>query len=117
MFFIWEKTKNGNELPTPEALKKYMCNEAGERRCRKKARPIKHKRTDEPFTPLSAKDLEMEELMANMGDMGHGMKMYDRETMMDEMAGQYGIEDEDEELPPGMMEQMMGGGKEGMPEL
>jgi hypothetical protein len=111
LFFIWEKTKNDNELPTRDAIKKYMCSDSGEQRCKKKPVPFsstgkqRKPRADELFSAQTQKEIEMEELIVKMGDMGQGMRMMDRDSMMNEL---------DEEMMAEMEENYGGGGDFGM---
>ena len=74
------------------------------KRCAKPSKPIKHKRTDEDFKPMTKKEQEMEELMRTMksSGLGGGMSMYDRDDMdammkggMGGMGGMDGYGDED----------------------
>jgi len=109
LFFIWEKTKNNNDLPSRNDIKKYMCNEAGEQRCKNKKKRVpfstvgknRKSRTDEFFSAQSEKEISMEELISNMGEMGQGMRMMDRDSMMAEM---------DDEMMAEMADNYGGGG-------
>mmetsp|Transcript_14798 Transcript_14798/g.22289 ORF Transcript_14798/g.22289 Transcript_14798/m.22289 type:complete len:267 (+) Transcript_14798:73-873(+) len=74
-----------NKLSKKEA-KKTVCREWSNR-CSKKAKPITFVREDEQFVEMSDKDLQMEQLMAQMNAAGMGgMSMYNRDDMEDMVA-------------------------------
>lgn len=100
LFFIWKKTKNKNDIPTSKELYQHICMESGSKRCAKKPKEYKKPkgklhRENEEFHPISEKDLEMEELLKNMRDsgLGDGLNLYDKETAMERMMNEYGMED------------------------
>lgn len=75
-----------NKLSRKE-LKSKVCKEWSGR-CSSKSKPINFDRTDLPFEEISAKDLEMEQLMATMKAAGMGgMNMYNKDDMEGMMAG------------------------------
>lgn len=119
LFFIWQRTKNNNDLPTRDEIKKYMCTEAGEKRCTKKPVPYstigknRKPRVDEVFSPQTQKEIEMEELIVNMGEMGQGMRMMDRDSMMSEMEEEMESEMEDNGLDMEALMSGMGGNSGG----
>ena len=95
ILFVW---KNKEKLANKglSVLKQYLCT-GGSKRCSKpKKEYSRSNRVNEVFKAMSTKDIEVEELMAKMKASGMpGMKMYDRESMMDRMMDEYGL-DEDE---------------------
>jgi hypothetical protein len=75
-------------------------------RCSSKNRKKVGTRQDYPFVPLSERDLQLQQLMAAMGDSGMGgFDVMDREAMLAQMAG----------MDPDELAQMYGG--EDMPDM
>jgi hypothetical protein len=74
-----------NKLSRKE-LKSKVCREWSGR-CSSKAKPINYDRTDIPFEEISEKDLQMEQMMAQMKAAGMGgMNMYNKDDMEGMMA-------------------------------
>lgn len=67
---------------TQKDLKDKVCKKWTSRCSSQKYIPASYKRTDFPFKPVSEKDLQMEQLMAEMKKAGMGgMSMYNRDDM------------------------------------
>lgn len=89
-----------------EQLQRKVCSEWTSRCSSKKNRKNVGERQDYPFVPLSERDLQMQQLMAAMGDSGiGGFDVMDREAMLAQMAG----------MDPDELAQMYGG--EDMPDM
>lgn len=103
-----------NKLSRKE-LKSKVCREWSGR-CSSKAKPISYERKDYPFEEISEKDLQMEQMMAQMKAAGlGGMNMYNKDDMENMMAngGMPGMGGEYDDY----YGDMMGGYEGGMPEM
>lgn len=71
---------------TRKELKSKVCREWSGR-CSSKAKPINYQREEIPFEEISEKDLQMEQMMAQMKAAGMGgMSMYNKDDMEGMMA-------------------------------
>jgi hypothetical protein len=71
---------------TRKELKSKVCREWSGR-CSSKAKPINYQREELPFEEISEKDLQMEQMMAQMKAAGMGgMSMYNKDDMEGMMA-------------------------------
>ena len=98
ILYLW---KNKDKLINSNVndLKKYLCDT---KRCNSNSKhkfKLSKNRKDEIFKPLTAKDIEVENLMTNMKSAGvPGLKAYDRESMMERMMEEYGLDEDEMEL-------------------
>ena len=64
--------------------------------------PMTHVRAhDEVFEPMDEKDVQMEEMMANMASMGMGAQMMSREDMLGDTDDEDEAEEQGGGPPPG----------------
>ena len=89
-----------------EQAQRYICNRAAGV-CKKKPPPLKSRKMDERFIPLSPEEKQMQDMQANLKESGMSGTMYKREDlagMMDKM---------NDMMPEGMGMDGMGGEGEG----
>lgn len=86
---------NGIKDNTPvDKVQRYICNRAAGV-CKKKPPPLKSRKIDERFEPMSAEEKQMQDMQANLKETGMSGTMYRREDlagMMDKLKDM-GIED------------------------
>jgi len=82
---LYNAIKDGNTI---EQAQRYICNRAAGV-CKKKPPPLKTRKVDEKFLPMTAEEKQMQDMQANLKDSGMSGTMYKREDlagMMDKLG-------------------------------
>jgi len=82
---LYKAIKDGN---TVEQAQRYICNRAASV-CKKKPPPLKSRKFDEKFQPMTPEEKQMQDMQANLKDSGMSGTMYRREDlagMMDKLG-------------------------------